>query len=86
MIYYLKGEFLRVQSKYSEKTQKTYYSAAVIQGTESITLAVSPEVAMELEGMERLTPLTFRFTEHLSSGPSGPWINRYCNGLGESED
>lgn len=84
MVFLLNGEFLRMESREFENKEgkkTTYYTVAIVQGTDCQQFGASAEVAEHLKDAEKLQEFTFEFREGLKSGPSGPWINRYITGI-----
>lgn len=83
MTFYLKGQFISKGSRTSDKNGKTYYSLAVLQGTESVQLGCSPQVFEQLDGYNQLDEIIVRFSENVMSGRSGAFISRYVVALGD---
>lgn len=84
MIFYCKGEYVS-KSERTAQNGKTYYSIAILQGTEPVSLGCSKDVFENLDNYDRLDNVTLRFTENVMNGKNGAFISRYCVGIGEGE-
>lgn len=83
MTFYIKGRYVARGSRINQKNNKTYYSVALIQGTEPVQLGCSPDVFNQLETYEENDEVIFRFTENVANGRNGAFISRYCVAIGE---
>lgn len=81
MTFYIKGRYVARGSRV--KNDRTYYSVAIIQGTEPVQLGCSLNVFNQLEGYEENDEVIFRFTEHIANGRNGAFVSRYCVAIGE---
>lgn len=84
MIFYANGEYVS-KGERTAQNGKTYYSIAILQGTEPVSLGCSKEVFEKLDNYDRLDNVTLRFTENVMNGKNGAFISRYCVGIGEAE-
>lgn len=83
MIFYTKGNFCSKGERVG-RNGKTYYSVAILQGTEPVSLGCSPDVYKALADTQSMEEITLRFTENIMNGKNGTFISRYCVGLGDS--
>lgn len=83
MIFYTRGNYCSKGERVG-KNGKTYYSVAILQGTEPISLGCSADVYTALAEVESMEEITLRFTENVMNGKNGSFISRYCVGLGDS--
>lgn len=81
MTYSVKAQYLNRGSRVSQSNGKTYYTIAIMQGTEPAQLGCSLEVYNLLEGAEPMEEMNFLFTEAVRSGVTGSFVSRYCTGV-----
>lgn len=81
MTFYIDGKYVAKGSRVANNG-KTYYSIAILQGTEPISLGCSQEVYNILDSgdVQELDEFRFRFTENLMNGKNGAFISRFCVG------
>lgn len=83
MKYYCRANYIRSESRYNKEKDKYYYNAAILQGTETERISLSPEVYDMLRDAQLMQEFTFQFTERSFSGANGSWTSKYCVGLGD---
>lgn len=85
MTFFMSGKYVARGSRVAQNG-KTYYSVALLQGTEPVQLGCSESVYKELDSYSEMDNIICRFTENISNGRNGAFISRYCVALGEGDN